>query len=558
VETPLKLVTHFGVLSANIVRVLDGLIQEPNLRKMGSMRSYAPAKSPDVRSSVPRRSRRVAPEHPRSPQLLAAMVAQRTLPPSLAAPAQRDVVHLQRTRGNRRVRELLGNLAPSSKVTTPDSSRLSQGAAGAVARPGIQINLGSDNLGDSCEQEADSLSTHMSTSAINTARRALRGPLQRASEGSAGHMDAPPSFGRALATPGSLLEPTLRQDMEQRFGHDFARVRVHSDEAAARSAHDVNAMAYTVGHHIVFGAHMLQPATQEGRRLIAHELAHVLQQYASDGGTSAPAPALIQRAIPDRSNKRHLTATEVREAKLVFGTALKTDDIVISEGGLMTVGGYSRTVPDRIYFLSGEFSLPLLIHELTHVWQYQRGEGWGDLPGMTWEAVVGKYDYGGEDGLRKAWEEGTAFSEFTTEQQGDILQHYYVRLKARSDVSAYEPFVNDVRAGREKVHRYKTVEPLPHATLDVWKLNREHRDKQEVELIAELRRPMSPDDRRAVARANRVLELFAHTYWRDYYRERILARRTDDVLIQLVYSQLSAATRKRIFAVLGLDTSAAH
>jgi hypothetical protein len=381
--------------------------------------------------------------------------------------------------------------------------------------------------------------------------------LQRASEGSAGHTDAPPSVGRALARPGSPLEPTLRQDMEQRFGHDFARVRVHSDEAAARSAHDVNAMAYTVGHHIVFGAHMLQPTTQEGRRLIAHELAHVLQQSASDGGTGAPARALIQRAIPDRTNRRHLTAAEVQEAKLVFGTALKTDDIVISEGGLMTVGDYARTVPDRIYFPSGSFNLPLLIHELTHVWQYQRGEGWGDLPGMIWEAAVGNYDYGREDGLREAWKRGTAFSEFTTEQQGDILEDYYVRLKAGSDVSAYEPFINDVRAGREKVHRYKTVEPLPHAELDVWKLNREYRDKQEVELIAELRRPMSPNDGRAVARANRVLQLFGNIYWRDYYRERILARRTDDVLIQLIYSQLSAATRKRIFAVLGLDTSAA-
>ena len=89
--------------------------------------------------------------------------------------------------------------------------------------------------------------------------------------------------------------------------------------------------------------------------------------------------------------------------------------------------------------------MPLLIHELTHVWQYQRGEGWGSLPGMIWEAVVGNYEYGGEDGLKEARAKGQAFSEFTTEQQGDILQHYYVRLKARLDVSAYEPWVNDVK-----------------------------------------------------------------------------------------------------------------
>jgi hypothetical protein len=432
----------------------------------------------------------------------------------------------------------------------------------------IKAKLMVGQVDDPLEHEADRVANQVmgsSAATVSTApapapvrRECAAGEEERLQKRQGGPQpsasEAPGTVPGVLRAPGQPLDAETRAFMEPRFGHDFGDVRVHHDLAAAWSAHDVNAMAYTVGRHIVFGAHMLQPSTQEGRRLIAHELAHVLQQSGSDGGTGAPARALIQRIIPDPTHRRHLTAAEVQEVKLVFGTALKTDDIVISEGGPMTVGGYSRTLPDRIYFASGEFSLPLLIHELTHVWQYQRG---ASLPGMIWEAVVGIYDYGKEDGLREAWEKGTAFSEFTTEQQGDILEDYYVRLKAGRDVSAYEPFVNDVRAGRENVHRYKTVEPLPHATLDVWKLNREYRDKQEVELIAELRRPMSPNDPRAVARANRVVELFGHTYWRDYYRERILARRTDDVLIQLVYSQLSAATRKRIFAVLGLDTSAA-
>jgi hypothetical protein len=104
---------------------------------------------------------------------------------------------------------------------------------------------------------------------------------------------------------------------------------------------------------MVFGAQMFQPATLAGRRLIAHELAHVLQQSGSDGGARAPARAVVQRAIPDGTHRRHLTAAEVHEVQLVFGTALKTEDVVISEGGLMTLGGYARTVPDRIYFPSG-------------------------------------------------------------------------------------------------------------------------------------------------------------------------------------------------------------
>ncbi|MFH0344323.1 MAG: DUF4157 domain-containing protein [Chromatiales bacterium] len=70
---------------------------------------------------------------------------------------------------------------------------------------------------------------------------------------------APASVDQVLASPGTPLEPMLRQDMEQRFGYDFSRVRVHADGAAERSARDVNAQAYTVGHDIVFGAGQYAP-----------------------------------------------------------------------------------------------------------------------------------------------------------------------------------------------------------------------------------------------------------------------------------------------------------
>jgi hypothetical protein len=66
--------------------------------------------------------------------------------------------------------------------------------------------------------------------------------------------------------------------MEVRFGHDFGRVRVHADREAGSSALAVGARAYTVGDQIVFGPGQYTPATAEGRRLLAHELTHVLQQ----------------------------------------------------------------------------------------------------------------------------------------------------------------------------------------------------------------------------------------------------------------------------------------
>ena len=66
--------------------------------------------------------------------------------------------------------------------------------------------------------------------------------------------------------------------MEARFGHDFTRVRVHTDARAANSARAVGAIAYTVGHNVVFGQGRYVPSTSPGDRLLAHELAHVVQQ----------------------------------------------------------------------------------------------------------------------------------------------------------------------------------------------------------------------------------------------------------------------------------------
>jgi hypothetical protein len=72
--------------------------------------------------------------------------------------------------------------------------------------------------------------------------------------------------------------------MEPRFGHDFGHVRVHTDARAAESALAVNALAYTVGRNVVFGAGRYSPGSAGGRNLLGHELAHVVQQ--SGGGVS--------------------------------------------------------------------------------------------------------------------------------------------------------------------------------------------------------------------------------------------------------------------------------
>lgn len=90
---------------------------------------------------------------------------------------------------------------------------------------------------------------------------------------------------------GKPLPKAERDFFEPRFGHDFSRVRVHADGEATRGADAVQARAYTVGHNIVFGRGQFS-ASAEGRRLIAHELAHVVQQ----GRAPVSGAAYVQRA----------------------------------------------------------------------------------------------------------------------------------------------------------------------------------------------------------------------------------------------------------------------
>ena len=86
-----------------------------------------------------------------------------------------------------------------------------------------------------------------------------------------------PRVGRG-SRPGCALPEPVRRDLEPAFGHDFVGVRVHTDDRAARETRRVGARAFTLGRDISFAAGAYAPATPEGRRLIAHELAHVVQQ----------------------------------------------------------------------------------------------------------------------------------------------------------------------------------------------------------------------------------------------------------------------------------------
>lgn len=159
---------------------------------------------------------------------------------------------------------------------------------------GIQTKLAIGEPDDAYEREADRIADQVLAMPARPAVRVAPLRIQRFARQSAGEA-VPTSVDQILAGSGRPLEPALSRDMEQRFGYDFSRVRIHTGANAERSAREVDAHAYTVGRDIVFGTGRFAPETREGQRLLAHELTHVVQQSGAAGTGSG------QRA--DRSDR---------------------------------------------------------------------------------------------------------------------------------------------------------------------------------------------------------------------------------------------------------------
>lgn len=178
----------------------------------------------------------------------------------------------------------------------------------------LQARLTVNQPGDRAEQEADHVADQVMRMSDEQVQRQAA-PLA-SSSGSA----APPAVHAALNAPGHPLSGADRTAMEGRFGQDFRHVRVHTDAQAAASARAINARAYTVGRDVVFGEGQYAPGTHAGRRLLAHELTHVVQQRAADPvvqrsdndqNPAAPQPQPAAATVPNLSackNEKQLQA----------------------------------------------------------------------------------------------------------------------------------------------------------------------------------------------------------------------------------------------------------
>ncbi len=218
------------------------------------------------------------------------------------------------------------------------------------------------------------------------------------------------------------MDAGARTFMESRFGHDFSRVRIHTDSSATESARAVNALAYTAGHNIVFGAGQYAPSTTTGRRLLAHELAHVAQQSPAGAPmiqrktdlfgptssapadwkakveaakTSAERAALIQAALgltvsdvtaasaTDASpTAAHLAEYSSSKQTINYDDGLNSKTSPVDKRALTENAGYTLHSSGKFYIVLGPkaldaeryyYSLTVLNHEFDHVRQELSG-----------------------------------------------------------------------------------------------------------------------------------------------------------------------------------------
>ena len=190
--------------------------------------------------------------------------------------------------------------------------------------------------------------------------------LQRTAHGGASPGTAPAVVHDVLRGPGRKLDHSTRSLMESRFGYDFGKVRIFDDDRAASSARAVSANAYTVGQNIVFNRGTFMPESNSGRRLLAHELAHVVQQ---DVGSQQ----LLQREPDDESEPE-----EGNKSDTVLARAYRAADSKHWEDAARLANGLS---PYELKYFLSQYKDPEL---LAYLHQGALGaDGVGDMSAIA-------------------------------------------------------------------------------------------------------------------------------------------------------------------------------
>ncbi len=188
---------------------------------------------------------------------------------------------------------------------------------------------------------------------------------------------------------------------------------------------------------------------QGSKRRQLHALACALFDLA--GG-----PELAQAVMRLGTNTSRLTPAEIATLASVFGPrALRYQDIRIAQGGILNAvfrynGGRAFATWHTIHLpADSRQNLALLVHEVTHVFQYERvGSAYiGEALAAQRRQGMACYQYGGPAGLQSCLHKGKRYRDFNREAQAQIAQDYFARRAMGKDTSAYETYVAELRAG---------------------------------------------------------------------------------------------------------------
>src|SRR6185295_6770885 len=200
--------------------------------------------------------------------------------PAVTATVQRSAATTARPVA-RTLQERLGNHATQAFIARAIAAPAKEGASQA---PKLPAKLSKKN--EAAELEAEEAARKVvrmrepSPATPAAPKGKSQGAIQRA-EAAASPVAAAPVSARVNIPGGAPLPPAVRGFMEPRFGASFGNVRIHTGESAAQQSADLNAHAFTVGEHVFFGRNKFEPQSAGGRELIAHELAHTIQQGAA-------------------------------------------------------------------------------------------------------------------------------------------------------------------------------------------------------------------------------------------------------------------------------------
>ena len=365
-----------------------------------------------------------SPKQSQAPQRTPSNTTSHNAPARSIGHQEHPILNLQRTIGNQAVLRLLQAEVKASEAGAAASHprfKFNFASIPVSHTPvtGIQRKLTVNEPGDAYEQEADRVAEQVmrmpapgaaATPAVSggdagVQRKCVCGgncddckkkkeegkehkPLQMkpAEPASLGGMEAPPIVHDVLLASGQPLDTATRAFMEPRFGHDFSKVRVHTNAKAAESAGAVQAKAYTVGQDVVFGAGAFAPGTQEGQRLLGHELTHVVQQGSGRGRVQRESDLIPAPPLSD-------VVDEALRGPREYKPPLNISDRVLKEEDGEFTGPNGELFKKRVEEAAAKVGLDAGLLAASLLAEWSRDDAFTKKSGKENTAKVGADDY---------------------------------------------------------------------------------------------------------------------------------------------------------------------